>query len=95
MKIGGRSGFPIWVGAACLAGCLLDPRIAAAQVMTGSLRGVVSDQQGAIVEGALVRVSSPALIGGPKTETSNVQGEWRFPALSPASTSLRLKSQDS
>ena len=59
--------------------------------MTGSLWGVVSDQQGAIVEGALVRVSSPALIGGPKTETTNVQGEWRFPALSPGFYVLEIE----
>ena len=50
-----------------LAGCLLLARAAAAQDLTGSLVGTVKDEQGAVLPGALVRVTSPALIGGPVT----------------------------
>ena len=36
----------------------------AAQALTGALIGTVKDEQGGILPGALVRVTSPALIGG-------------------------------
>src|SRR5258708_36300488 len=49
--------------------------------MTGALIGTVKDTQGGVVPGALVRVSSPALIGGSATLTTNEKGQWRFPAL--------------
>ena len=39
--------------------------MAAAQEVTGTLIGTVKDAQGGVLRGAVVRVSSPALIGGP------------------------------
>jgi hypothetical protein len=51
--------------------------------LTGALIGTVKDDQGGILPGALVRVSSPALIGGPETRTTNDKGQLRFPALPP------------
>jgi len=47
------------------------------------LIGAVKDDQGGILPGAVVRVSSPALIGGPETRTTNEKGQLRFPALPP------------
>src|SRR3977135_3839530 len=62
---------------------LLLPCIATAQGLTASLIGTVKDAQGGVLPGAVVRVTSPALIGGPVTQTTNAKGQLRFPALSP------------
>jgi hypothetical protein len=50
--------------------CVLTTDQAAAQELTGTLVGTVKDAQGAVVPGAVVRVDSPALIGGSRTSTS-------------------------
>ena len=49
------------------AACVLLPRPAVAQGLTGALIGTVKDAQGGVLPGAVVRVGSPALIGGPAT----------------------------
>ena len=66
-----------------VAACLLLPPIAAAQGLTGALIGTVRDPQGGVILGAVVRISSPALIGGPQTQTTDAKGELRFRDLSP------------
>ncbi len=63
--------------------CFLLPRTPAAQGLTGVLIGTVRDAQGGAVTGATVSVTSPALIGGPATLTTNDRGQLRFPALPP------------
>src|SRR5687767_14416787 len=50
-----------------VAACLLLPGMAGAQGLTGALIGTVKDAQGGVLSGAVVRISSPALIGGPQT----------------------------
>jgi len=67
---------------AAAAGLLFSGQ-AHAQGLTGTLIGTVKDAQGGIVVGAEVRVASPALIGGPRTATSNESGQVRFLALPP------------
>lgn len=56
-----------------------------AQGLSGALIGTVKDAQGGVVAGAVVHVSSPALIGGPAATSTNEKGHWRFPVL-PAGT---------
>src|SRR5947208_2506242 len=73
--------------------CVLLPWIAAAQALTGALVGTVKDEQGAVLPGALVRVSSPALIGGPTATTTNERGQLRFPALPPGPYLLEIELQ--
>jgi hypothetical protein len=73
------------------AACLLSPRVSAAQGLTGALIGTVKDAQGSVVPGASVRVSSPALIGGSATQTTNEKGQLRFPALPPGPYVLDIK----
>ncbi len=74
-----------------LAGaCVLQPHLAPAQGLTGALIGTVKDAQGGVLAGAVVRVSSPALIGGPATLTTNEKGQLRFPALPPGSYVLDI-----
>src|SRR6476646_11273158 len=75
------------------AACLLMPRPSAAQGLTGMLIGTVRDPQGGVLMGALVRVSSPALIGGPATVTTNERGQLRFPALPPGPYVLDIQFQ--
>ena len=68
----------------CVAAAwVLQTHIAAAQVLTGALIGTVKDAQGGALQGAVIRVSSPVLIGGPQTVISNEKGQLRFPALTP------------
>jgi hypothetical protein len=67
----------------CVAACAAVPSVAAAQSLTGALIGTVTDAQGGRIPGATVSVSSPALIGGRATVTTNDRGQLRFPALPP------------
>jgi Carboxypeptidase regulatory-like domain/TonB dependent receptor-like, beta-barrel len=54
-----------------------------AQIVTGALRGTVTDTTGAVLPGATAELSGPALIGGPKVAVTDERGQFRFPALSP------------
>src|SRR5437016_27406 len=84
-----RSG----VSALLAVAALLLPRTAGAQGLTGALVGTVKDEQGAVLPGALVRVTSPALIGGPTTTTTNERGQLRFPVLPPGPYMLEIELQ--
>jgi len=55
---------------------------AAAQERTGTIAGAVKDSSGAILPGATVTATSPALVGV-QTVASDDQGNYRFPALTP------------
>lgn len=66
-------------------------RPAVAQGLTGTLIGTVKDQQGGALPGALVRVSSPGLIGGPQVITTNQKGQLRFPVLPPGLYELHIE----
>ena len=57
-----RSG----VSALLAVAALLLPRTAGAQGLTGALVGTVKDEQGAVLPGALVRVTSPARRAAPR-----------------------------
>jgi len=59
------------------------PRVASPQGLTGTLIGTVKDEQGGVLPGAIVTVSSPALIGGPQTVAAKEDGQIRFQALPP------------
>ena len=48
---------------------------------TGSIRGVVTDATEAVVPGATVTISSPALIGGTREAVTNELGVYRFPSV--------------
>ena len=53
-----------------------------AQEQRGSLEGTVKDAQGAVLPGAVVEARSAALIGV-RSETTDANGNYRFPALPP------------
>jgi hypothetical protein len=66
-----------------LVALALSSGLAAAQGLTGTLIGTVKDDQGGVLAGAVVRLGSPALIGGVATVTTNGRGQLLFPALPP------------
>ncbi|HEY3194196.1 MAG TPA: carboxypeptidase-like regulatory domain-containing protein [Candidatus Dormibacteraeota bacterium] len=77
---------------ALTAGLLvLSTRVLSAQVLTGTLFGTVRDEAGGVLPAAIVRVSSPALIGGPATAVSDERGQFRLPALAPGEYTLEVE----
>ena len=71
--------------------CILLPRVVVAQGLTGTLIGSVKDGQGRVLRGALVRVTSPALLRRELTTTTNERGQLRFLALLPGSYVLDVE----
>src|SRR6185312_4606920 len=61
-----------------------------AQETTGGVQGTVKDSQGAVVSGATVEVSSPALIGV-KTATTDSGGYYHFTNLPPGNYDISVK----
>jgi hypothetical protein len=74
-----------------LAAWPLLPCAVAAQALTGALIGTVKDQQGAVVPGARVRATSPALIGGVAAMVTDDTGQFRFPVLAPGPYVLEIE----
>ena len=72
---------------------ILIPDVALPQGLTAALVGTVSDQQGAAIAGALVRITSPALIGGSPATTTTERGQFRFPSLPPGAYALEIERQ--
>jgi outer membrane receptor protein involved in Fe transport len=64
---------------------------AAAQTVTGTIIGRVSDSSGAVLPGVAVTVHSPQLIGGGQTRTTSAAGEYRFPALPPGTYAVAFE----
>src|SRR5262252_8083016 len=54
---------------------------ALAQASTGGIRGIVTDETGAVLAGVTVEATSPARIGGAIVEVTNDQGLYRFENL--------------
>jgi hypothetical protein len=76
-----------------LGAVAVPSRPAAAQGLAGTIIGTVTDDQGGVLAGATVRVSSPALIGGPAVMTTNDKGQLRFPSLPSGSYRLEIELQ--
>ena len=68
---------------ALLAGLVLLPVNLNAQGLTGILVGTVMDSDGAVIPAAMVRVTSPALLGGERQTTSSESGQFRLHVLPP------------
>jgi Carboxypeptidase regulatory-like domain len=86
MKPNGRRSFIVILAVACV----LSSQVAATH-LTGTLIGTARDEQGAAVPGGHVRITSPALIGGPKTMPTSEAGQFRFPNLTPGSYTLNYR----
>ena len=59
------------------------------QETTGGLQGTVKDQSGAVVPGAVVTITSPALIGT-KTSVTDSSGYYRFANLPPGTYTVKI-----
>jgi len=67
------------------------PSLLLAQSETGSITGAIADASGAIVPGVTVTLTSPALIGGPRTTVTTDLGNYRFMALPPGTYDLKFE----
>jgi hypothetical protein len=57
--------------------------MAAQVVITGNITGQALDQDGGVLPGVDVSISSPAMIGGPRSVVTDDQGTYRFTLLVP------------
>ena len=64
---------------------------AAAQVQTGSILVKAMDQQGAVMPGVTVTISSPVLVSGTMTGVTDAGGVYRFPSLLPGIYAVKLE----
>src|SRR5262245_38469230 len=65
-----------------IAALLAVPWAAHAQRTTGDIRGVITDQSGAILPGVTVTLRGP-MVAGARTTVTNEEGIYRFPDLPP------------
>lgn len=65
----------------------------AAQVTTGSILVRTVDEQSAVVPGVTVTVSSPVLVAGQSTGTTDSNGAYRFPSLPPGIYTVKVELQ--
>ncbi|HZT75215.1 MAG TPA: TonB-dependent receptor [Vicinamibacterales bacterium] len=64
-----------------------------AQVQTGSITGVVTDESNAVLPGATVSLTGERLIGGAQTQTTDTTGTYRFDRLPPGAYNLVFELQ--
>jgi hypothetical protein len=67
------------VSAVCLLGMTVAP--ASGQSVTGSIVGKVADASAGVLPGSLVTITSPSLIQGSETATTDGDGGYRFQNL--------------
>ena len=64
---------------------------AAAQVQTGSILVRAVDEQGAVVPGVTVTITSPVLVAGSMTGVTDAGGVFRFPSLVPGTYLVKME----
>ena len=67
----------------CLGLFLLVPGVLNAQRLTGNIKGTVMDETGVPLPGVTVEISSPELMGGSHSQTTDEKGLYRFVNLPP------------
>src|SRR5580704_2960157 len=83
-----RTRWALYGALACLVFCA---QFLPAQIITGSIGGVVTDATGAVIANAKVTISSPNLIGGAKTITTDSAGAYRFLELPPGTYMIKFE----
>jgi hypothetical protein len=76
---------------AVLACAVMIALPASAQVQTGSILVHASDQQGGVLPGVTITISSPVLVAGTMTGATDAGGVYRFPSLVPGTYSVKLE----
>jgi len=66
-------------------------RPVAAQVQTGSILVRAADQQGAMMPGVTITISSPVVVSGTMTAVTDAGGIYRFPSLVPGTYNVKLE----
>src|SRR3954468_2859556 len=64
---------------------------ASAQVQTGSILVKAVDEQGGVVPGVTITITSPVLVSGSMTGVTDAAGTYRFPSLVPGTYEVRLE----
>src|SRR5712692_3155084 len=64
---------------------------ASAQVQTGSILVKAVDQQGAVMPGVTITISSPVLVSGSISAITDAAGTYRFPSLVPGTYQVKLE----
>jgi hypothetical protein len=64
---------------------------ALAQIQTGSILVRAADEQGAVMPGVAITISSPVLVAGTMTGVTDAGGVYRFPSLVPGTYSVKLE----
>src|SRR5262245_14709915 len=64
---------------------------AAAQIQTGSILVRAIDDQGAMMPGVTITISSPVLVAGSMTGVTDAGGVYRFPSLVPGTYSIKME----
>jgi hypothetical protein len=64
---------------------------AAAQVQTGSILVRAIDDQGAMMPGVTITISSPVLVSGSMAGVTDAGGVYRFPSLVPGTYSIKME----
>ena len=64
---------------------------ARAQVQTGSILVRAVDQQGALMPGVTITISSPVLVAGTMTAVTDAGGAYRFPSLVPGTYGVKIE----
>ena len=81
----------IFSGFVVLAALAVAATAASAQVQTGSILVRATDEQGGVVPGVSVTISSPVLVAGSMTGVTDAGGVNRFPSLVPGTYSVKLE----
>jgi hypothetical protein len=82
--------WPFFVGLLAAALALQVP-MASAQGTTGRLIGTVRDSEGSALSGVAVVITSPSLIGGPRTTSTRTDGTFSFAYLAPGAYDVRFE----
>lgn len=64
---------------------------ALAQVQTGSILVRAADEQGAMMPGVTITISSPVLVAGTMAAVTDAGGVYRFPSLVPGTYAIKLE----
>src|SRR5438874_9795710 len=62
-----------------------------AKVQTGSILAKAVDQQGAVMPGVTITISSPVLVSGSMSGVTDAAGTFRFPSLVPGTYQVKLE----
>ncbi len=92
MKTLGFKGLASWVITMIMLAASAPVSIFAQTANTGSISGVVKDQEGAVVAGARVTATNTAT-GAQRTTTTGDSGTFELPALVPAAYRLEIEAQ--